>query len=41
MPRQESGKGNLKFFDLKVAGVNFTSRKRWKSFVSLWLIVAA
>ena len=38
MQKQEPGKSNLKFFDLRVTGANATSRKHRKSFIALWLM---
>jgi hypothetical protein len=40
MQEPEPGKSSLKFFDLKVTGVNSMRRKRRKSFMTLWLIAA-
>jgi hypothetical protein len=40
MPKQEPGKSNLKFSDLRVTGENSMSRKHRKTFIALWLISA-
>ena len=40
MQKQESGKSNLKFSDLKVTEGNSMGRKHRKSFIAPWLIAA-
>jgi Alpha/beta hydrolase family len=41
MQKQEAGKSNLQFSDLRVTRANPMSRKHRKSFIVLWLIAAA
>lgn len=40
MQKQEPGKSNLKFSELRGPGANSMSRKHWKSFIALWLMAA-